>query len=87
MSTYLLELGANVVITSRKLDVLQKTATEMESKTGGKVLAVACDVRYPEQVEDVLKATVHKADMLFQKPFNGVDLLEGVKKLTQERAF
>ena len=37
--------------------------------------------------DDVLKATVHKADMLFQKPFNGIDLLEGVKKLTQERAF
>jgi len=30
MSTYFLELGANVVITSRKLDVLQKTAAELE---------------------------------------------------------
>ena len=37
MSTYLLELGANVVITSRKLDVLEKTALELEEKTGGKV--------------------------------------------------
>ena len=33
MSTYFLELGANVVITSRKLDVLQKTAAELEAKT------------------------------------------------------
>ena len=32
MSTYLLELGANVVITSRKLEVLQKTAQELEEK-------------------------------------------------------
>lgn len=58
MSTYLLELGANVVITSRKLEVLQQTALELEEKTGGKVLAVACDVRNAEEVEEVLKASV-----------------------------
>lgn len=60
MSTYLLELGANVVITSRKLDVLQKTATELEEKTGGKVLAVACDVRDVDQVDNVLKQTLER---------------------------
>jgi NAD(P)-dependent dehydrogenase (short-subunit alcohol dehydrogenase family) len=58
MSTYFLELGANVVITSRKLDVLQKTATELEEKTGGKVLALACDVRNDFEVEQVLKQTL-----------------------------
>jgi NAD(P)-dependent dehydrogenase (short-subunit alcohol dehydrogenase family) len=58
MSTYFLELGANVVITSRKLDVLQKTAAELEKKTGGKVLALACDVRNDFEVEQVLKQTL-----------------------------
>lgn len=58
MSTYLLELGANVVITSRKLEVLQKTASEMEKKTGGKVFPLACDVRNPEQIDEVLKQTL-----------------------------
>lgn len=58
MSTYFLELGANVVITSRKLDVLQKTAAELEAKTGGKVLALACDVRNDFEVEQVLKQTL-----------------------------
>ncbi len=58
MSTYFLELGANVVITSRKLDVLQKTAAELEEKTGGKVLALACDVRNDFEVEQVLKQTL-----------------------------
>jgi NAD(P)-dependent dehydrogenase (short-subunit alcohol dehydrogenase family) len=58
MSTYFLELGANVVITSRKLDVLQKTAAELEEKTGGKVLALACDVRNDFEVEKVLKQTL-----------------------------
>lgn len=36
MGVYFLKLGANLVITSRKQDVLQKTADEMEEKTGEK---------------------------------------------------
>lgn len=58
MSTYFLKLGANVVITSRKLDVLEQTADEMRQETGGKVLAVKCDVRNYEEVEAVLEETV-----------------------------
>jgi NAD(P)-dependent dehydrogenase (short-subunit alcohol dehydrogenase family) len=57
MGTYFLELGANLVITSRKLEVLQATAKEMEEETGGKVLAVQCDVREYDQVENVIKET------------------------------
>ncbi|PST85259.1 short-chain dehydrogenase [Pedobacter yulinensis] len=58
MGTYFLKLGANLVITSRKYDVLEKTADEMENKTGGKVLPVVCDVRDPEQVDKVLEQTI-----------------------------
>lgn len=58
MSAYLSKLGANVVITSRKLDVLQNTAKEIEQETGGKILAVACDVRNEDEVENVLKKTL-----------------------------
>jgi NAD(P)-dependent dehydrogenase (short-subunit alcohol dehydrogenase family) len=64
MSTYFLKLGANVVITSRKIDVLLKTAAEMEqeaaasNKGGAKVLAVQCDVRKPEEVDEVLRKTI-----------------------------
>ena len=67
MGTYFLKLGANLVITSRKLDVLQKTASEMETQTGGKVLAVACDVRNYDEVENVLHEAVQtfgKVDVL-----------------------
>lgn len=67
MGTYFLKLGANLVITSRKADVLQKTAEEMEKETGGKVLAVSCDVRDYEQVENVLAETI--------KTFGRVDSL------------
>jgi len=67
MGVYFLKLGANLVITSRKLDVLQKTADEMEEKTGGKVLAVACDVREADQVANVLTKTL--------ETFGSVDVL------------
>ncbi|RLJ77730.1 SDR family oxidoreductase [Pedobacter alluvionis] len=67
MGVYFLKLGANLVITSRKQEVLQKTADEMEEKTGGKVLAVACDVREIEQVENVLTKTLER--------FGSVDVL------------
>lgn len=55
MATYFSDLGAKVVITSRKLDVLSQTANEIESKTGNPVLAVSCDVRNIEDVERLYK--------------------------------
>ncbi len=58
MGTYFLELGANLVITSRKIDVLESAAAEMQDKTGGKVLPVACDVRDYEAIERVIAAAV-----------------------------
>lgn len=58
MSKYFLELGANVVIASRKKAVLDETAAELMAETGGKVLAIACDARNYEEVENVLKTSV-----------------------------
>lgn len=58
MSTYFLELGANVVIASRKQEVLDKTAKELMEKTGGKVLAIACDVREINEIERLLSQTI-----------------------------
>ena len=62
MGTYFLELGANLVITSRKLEVLETTANEMAGLTGGRVLPVACDVRNYEEafntiIDIVLRGT------------------------------
>jgi NAD(P)-dependent dehydrogenase (short-subunit alcohol dehydrogenase family) len=57
MGKYFLELGANLVITSRKKEVLDKTSDELMKETGGKVLAVACDVRKYEEIENVIKTT------------------------------
>lgn len=60
MTTYFLQLGANVVISSRKLDVLETTANELREKTHGKVLAVQCDVRKYDEVEAMIARTVQE---------------------------
>ncbi len=67
MTKYFLELGAHVAITSRDLEKLQTTAQELEIETGGKCLAVQCDVRHYDQVEAMLQKVLEaygKVDIL-----------------------
>lgn len=67
MTKYFMELGAKVAITSRDLEKLQNTAKELEQETGGKCLAVQCDVRHYEEVENMLQAVL--------KEYGRVDVL------------
>lgn len=67
MSERFSELGANVVITSRKIDVIEKTAIEIETKTGNPVLALQTDVRKPFENEKVIEQTLDR--------FNKIDVL------------
>ncbi len=60
MATYFLQLGAQVVIASRKLDVLEAAAGELAATTGGDVLPVACDVRDGSQVDRLLTSSVER---------------------------
>jgi NAD(P)-dependent dehydrogenase (short-subunit alcohol dehydrogenase family) len=60
------ELGANLVITSRKQEVLDDTAIELR-ETGAQVLPIACDVRKPIEVQNVVDETIKK--------FNKIDIL------------
>lgn len=67
MSKYFLELGASVVITSRKIDVLNETAKELTEQTKGNILPVQCDVTDFKQVENLLNTSIEKfgkADVL-----------------------
>jgi len=57
MGKYMLELGANLVITSRKKDVLEKAASELHAQTGGNVLPLVCDIRKYEEIIAVIEAT------------------------------
>ncbi|GAA0758804.1 SDR family oxidoreductase [Psychroflexus lacisalsi] len=67
MTHYFMELGANVVITSRNLDKLKTTAATLEKETGSKCLPVQCDVRHYDEVEHMIKKA-HEA-------FGEVDIL------------
>lgn len=60
MAAYFLKLGANIVICSRRLEVLEKTARELEETIGGNILCVACDVRKTEQIEDVIAKSIEQ---------------------------
>ena len=53
----LAEAGASVALVSRKMEHLEPAAAAINEK-GGKALAVAADVRIPEQVEQAIAATV-----------------------------
>ena len=66
MATRFAELGADLVITSRRKEVIEKTAEELRDH-GGKVLAIACDVRDPDQVNDMVSQTVDE--------FSKIDIL------------
>ena len=50
----MLELGASIIITSRKMDVLEKTAKEFNEKYPDKTFPIAGDVRNIEDVENVI---------------------------------
>ncbi|MCI0751792.1 MAG: SDR family oxidoreductase [Flammeovirgaceae bacterium] len=60
MGKYILQLGGNLVITSRKKEVIDKTASELMHETGGKVLAVPADLRKYEEIESVIKNAEEK---------------------------
>ncbi|KAB2853355.1 MAG: SDR family oxidoreductase [Ignavibacterium sp.] len=60
MGKYFSELGAKLIISSRKIDVLNKTAEEISSLTKNDVFPFACDVSDYKQVEVLLKASLEK---------------------------
>lgn len=67
MVKYFMELGANAIIASRRQEVLDKTAKELQDETGGEVLALACDVRKYNEVEVLINKSIEK--------FGSIDVL------------
>lgn len=60
MAEKLSSLGANVVIASRKLEVLEKTAEEISAKSGNKVKVLQLDVREYKDITKGLEAVVNE---------------------------
>lgn len=67
MSKYFLELGAKVVLTSRDIEKLKNTALELTHETKGTCLALQCDVRHYDEVQNMLNQVL--------KTFGKVDIL------------
>ena len=67
MSTRFSELGAKVVICSRKMEILEKSAEEITQQTGNEVFPYQLDVRKAEDIEkliNVLDEKYGKIDVL-----------------------
>ena len=62
----LAEAGARVVLASRKLEHLEPAADVIRAR-GGEALAVACDVRRPDEIERAVAGTVER--------FGGLDIV------------
>lgn len=59
MATYFSQLGAGVIITSRRQEVLDHTAEEINKLTGNQVLSIAGDVRHADQVQAVVRKALN----------------------------
>ncbi|MBW2559000.1 MAG: glucose 1-dehydrogenase [Deltaproteobacteria bacterium] len=55
IATGLAEAGANIIITSRKMDRLEATAKEIADEFGVKALPIRCDVSKEEDIDNMLK--------------------------------
>ena len=60
MSRRFLELGARVVIASRRLEVLEESAAALAAETGGEVMPLRLDVRDPEAVTATVDAVYER---------------------------
>ena len=60
MVKYFLELGANVIITSRREELLIEVAKEFNNKYNSEVFPIACDVRKIDEVENVINKSYKK---------------------------
>ena len=60
MATRFGELGANLVLTSRRQEVLDEAARDINDKTGTEILTVSTDIRHSDQVTEMVKKTMDK---------------------------
>ena len=67
MGNYLIKLGAKLIITSRKIEVIEKTADEFNNQYENSTIAIQGDVRKIEDVKNVIEQGIDK--------FGNIDIL------------
>jgi NAD(P)-dependent dehydrogenase (short-subunit alcohol dehydrogenase family) len=63
MARRFVELGAELVICGRRLELLEATAAQIRGDTGGEVAAIPCDIRDGAAVEAMLDAIWREAPL------------------------
>jgi len=63
MGRRFVELGAELIICGRRLEVLEQAAAEMRGETGGRVSAVRCDIRDGASVDAMMDAIWREAPL------------------------
>src|SRR5271169_1117651 len=58
MAEGLAEMGASLVLCARKKERCQQAAEELQKATGVKTLALACDVKNPANIQEMVDATL-----------------------------
>ena len=60
MAKGFLQLGAKVIICSRKIEVIEATVNELHTETGGEIAGTTCDVRKYNEIEAVIAFGIEK---------------------------
>jgi NAD(P)-dependent dehydrogenase (short-subunit alcohol dehydrogenase family) len=55
MGRRFVELGAELIICGRRLELLEQTAVQMRSDSGGKITAIRCDIRDGAEVDAMME--------------------------------
>jgi len=63
MGSRFVELGAELIICGRRLELLQETAARMRSELGGKVTPIRCDIRNGAEVDTMLDEVWREAPL------------------------
>src|SRR5260221_11536801 len=63
MGRRFVELGAQLIICGRRLELLEATAAQMRSELGGKVTVIACDIRDGAAVDAMMETIWREAPL------------------------
>jgi NAD(P)-dependent dehydrogenase (short-subunit alcohol dehydrogenase family) len=63
MARRFLQLGAELIICGRRLELLEAAAAEMREVTGGKVCAIKCDIRDGAAVDELMETVFRDAPL------------------------